>query len=64
MIKSAWSWSWSFIKDAITEPELMKALLLIGSSGVLFISGDLKCFLGTLALGLGLLNLYEYLRWR
>ena len=64
MINSAMSSIWSLIKEGLTEPELMKALLLIASSGVLYVSGDLRCFFGSMALGFGLLNLYEYIRWR
>ena len=63
-VKSSLLSVWSFIKEGITEPELIKPLGLIASAVILYVTGDLKCFFGTLALGLGLLNLYEYLRWR
>ena len=63
-LRSSLSSLWSLIKEIINEPELTKSLGLIASVAVLAITGDVKCFLGTIALGLGLINLYEYFRWR
>tara|TARA_B000000565_G_C23761365_1_gene368527 strand:- start:1329 stop:1607 length:279 start_codon:yes stop_codon:yes gene_type:complete len=63
-LKSSLSSLWSFVKEVMTEPELIKSLGLIASVGVLAITGDVKCFLGTVALGLAFINLYEYFRWR
>ena len=45
------------IKEMFTEPDLIRGIGLITASFLLWFTGDIKCFLGFLALGWGIFEL-------
>lgn len=54
---------WALLKDHGSCLDLWKGLWIIGSAGLLLLTGSLECGLGFLLLGWGILELVEHFSW-
>ena len=54
---------WALLKDHGSCLDLWKGLWIIGSAGLLLLTGSLECTLGFLLLGWGVLELVEHFSW-